>query len=112
MGKADLNCHTCGDKGHFASECPNEGIDASGKPPWCGFCDERTRLIDGGDVVARCQECHPLRHKQLKQHRRCPRCHVTVYEWDHSECGSHSGPQVPDKRPEREHIDAVIASAN
>ena len=32
------------------------------KPPWCGECDERTRLVevDDGRTVARCIRCHPL----------------------------------------------------
>lgn len=110
MRKAELTCYGCGDKGHLEAECPNTGIDTTGKPPWCGFCDERTRLIDGG-LVARCQQCHPLRHQMLKQHRRCPRCKMAVYEWDNGECGNHAAPTAPDRRPGREHIDAVIASA-
>jgi hypothetical protein len=28
------------------------------KPPWCGECDERTRLA--GDPPGRCAACHPL----------------------------------------------------
>jgi hypothetical protein len=31
-----------------------------GKPPWCGECDERTRLIELADGPARCIRCHPL----------------------------------------------------
>jgi hypothetical protein len=31
------------------------------KPPWCGECDERTRLVDAdSDHPARCIRCHPL----------------------------------------------------
>jgi hypothetical protein len=108
MRKAEMTCHGCGDKGHFESECPNKGIDATGKPPWCGFCDERTRTIDHGESASRCQICHPQRHKQLRQHRKCPSCHMTVYEWDNAPCGSHSGPTAPDRRPERETIERVI----
>ena len=111
MNKADSTCFGCGSKGHFEAECPNTGIDDSSKPPWCGFCDEIERTIDHGESVSRCQECHPLRRQQLKQRRKCPRCHVTVYAWDHAPCGQHTGPDVPDRRPEREHIDAVIATA-
>ncbi|MFI6705373.1 hypothetical protein ACIBF7_03005 [Nonomuraea sp. NPDC050478] len=30
-------------------------------PDWCGYCDERTRLLDlPDDTVARCPACHPL----------------------------------------------------
>lgn len=111
MSKAGLTCYGCGGKGHIESECPNAGIDATGKPPWCGFCDERTRHIDHGQSVSRCQECHPLRRQAVKQDRRCPSCHQLVYEWDTAPCGSHVGPAATDRRPEREHIDAVIASA-
>lgn len=46
------------------------------KPPWCGHCDQRTRLIcvmpvpdnPQRDVVTRCSACHPLADK-----RRCGR---------------------------------------
>ena len=108
-GIENLKCHSCGDRGHFERDCPNAGIDKSGKPPWCGFCDERTRLLDAGDLVARCQQCHPQRQRTLKQHRKCPRCHMTVYQWDNEECGSHASPVAKDKRLEKERIDAIIA---
>ncbi|TMZ69810.1 hypothetical protein EMG21_28140 [Klebsiella pneumoniae] len=34
------------------------------KPPWCGLCDERTRLVmavreDGSEAMRRCPACHP-----------------------------------------------------
>lgn len=29
-------------------------------PPWCGECDESSRLRDLGDGFVRCAECHPL----------------------------------------------------
>lgn len=34
---------------------------ASGKPPWCGHCDETTRQIEQPDGrVSRCPDCHQL----------------------------------------------------
>jgi hypothetical protein len=110
MRKAELTCYGCGDAGHFEADCPHKGIDADGKPPWCGFCDERTRLIDHGESVSRCQQCHPNRRKQSRQHRKCPLCHMTVYEWDNAPCGSHSGPEATDRRPERESIEQIIGA--
>lgn len=32
-----------------------------GKPPWCGECDERTRIAGTPDQPRRCPNCHPLR---------------------------------------------------
>ena len=104
-----MNCFGCGHEGHLERDCPNTGID-NGKLPWCGICDERTRLVSVGDIVARCQQCHPNRRKQSKQHRKCPTCHMTVYEWDHSPCGQHTGPDTPDRRPERQHIEQLVTA--
>jgi hypothetical protein len=34
-------------------------------PPWCGKCDERTRLSERDDgTPTRCPECHPLTRKE------------------------------------------------
>ena len=34
---------------------------SSGRPPWCGDCDERTRMLPVDDMrVTRCPTCHPL----------------------------------------------------
>lgn len=30
------------------------------KPPWCGVCDQSTRLVEHDDGMARCLDCHPL----------------------------------------------------
>lgn len=29
------------------------------KPPWCGTCDQRTRLLEEGTLTRRCPDCHP-----------------------------------------------------
>ena len=108
MNKADSSCHTCGTKGHFASECANEGIDGNGKPPWCGICDERTRHVSLGDMEARCTVCHPLRRQHLRQFRGCPSCKALVYENDHNPCGSHAGRDMKDRRPDRETIEQAV----
>jgi hypothetical protein len=105
-------CWECNEPGHVAADCRNKAISGSdGKPPWCGICDERTRLIGvPGDKLARCQECHPLRHAHLRQHRRCPSCRLLVHEWDTAPCGHHSSPAATaDTRPGRDHIDKIIA---
>lgn len=86
-------------------------MDAEGKPPWCGICDQRTRLVGvPGGCVARCQECHPLARQHLKQHRRCQACKVLVYEWDNAPCGSHSSPEMKGGRLPRERIDEIVAA--
>jgi len=103
-------CFGCKLEGHIERDCPNTGIDGNGAPPWCGFCDEDTRTIDQGHIVAKCQECHPRRREQLKQHRKCPSCRMTVYAWDHSPCGRHAGPDTPDRRPDREHIEQIVGA--
>ena len=94
-------CFDCGDEGHIRSECPNTAFTSGTGSTWCGFCDERTRLIDLGDKMRRCGDCHPLRdapaaraagrpgqHK-LAQHGVCPACRQVVYEWDHAPCDKH-----------------------
>lgn len=106
-------CWDCGETGHVVADCPNAVFTGTpdGKPPWCGICDERTRLI-GHDTVSRCQQCHPHRRQQLRQHRKCPRCHMTIYEWDTAaDCTGHAAPHAPDRRPEREHIRQITGAA-
>jgi hypothetical protein len=38
----------------------------AGRPPWCGSCDERTRLLERPEDGRpyRCLSCHPLTHGQ------------------------------------------------
>ena len=86
-----ITCWECGDAGHAAASCPNKAeiTGTDGKPPWCGTCDERTRLIDAGDKMRRCSRCHPLRGKMLAQDRRCGSCGQLVYVWDQAACGNH-----------------------
>jgi Zinc knuckle len=107
-----MRCFECDDEGHIARDCPNRAIDAKdGKPPWCGVCDERTRLI-GLDIVHRCQECHPLARKMLRQFRRCPRCRMLVCEWDTSpDCRHHSARDATDTRPERARIREIAGAS-
>ena len=66
---------------------------------------------EDGHYAANCPNRQPRTRQQLPQHRTCPTCHTTVYAWDDQPCGSHAVPGAPDSRPEKEHIDAVIASA-
>lgn len=35
-------------------------IDAIRLPSWCRDCDPRTRLVDHGNYVERCRNCHPF----------------------------------------------------
>lgn len=107
------NCYYCGDDDHVGKECPK--LQAHQKratatktvayvPPgepvtWCSYCDEHTRMLDMGDSMARCPQCHPLRRQQLRQSRKCPLCNKTVFEWDHAPCDAHVGPGLP--RPQR-----------
>ena len=95
-------CFGCGADGYVQSDCPYCAADAdSGKPPWCGICDRRTRLVTTDlqtGTLQRCRQCHPHRHKTLTQHRRCPECKTLAYSWDANPCGMHEGPQTPDRR--------------
>lgn len=43
-----------------AAPPPTAG-DPHARPPWCGECDERTRIAGDPDAPRRCPECHPLR---------------------------------------------------
>ena len=43
-------------------ELPPPPVRARARPPWCGACDESTRMLGqyGDDVPSRCPRCHPL----------------------------------------------------
>jgi len=48
-----------GRKGHARASGAAPVPDIKPKPPWCGECDEPTRLTPG-DSPRRCPTCHPL----------------------------------------------------
>lgn len=90
-------CYRCGQDGHTRSNCPQDMPLPGGPPPspggphpeWCGTCDKRTRLIDHGTRMSRCDRCHALRFTELAQFRRCGGCGHRVCAWDPSPCDSH-----------------------
>ncbi|WP_433225494.1 hypothetical protein [Actinomadura formosensis] len=43
-----------------AAPAPTPGHPGD-RPPWCGECDERTRIAGEPDAPRRCPACHPLR---------------------------------------------------
>jgi hypothetical protein len=45
--------------GHWWHQKPGRGSRPP-RPPWCGSCDEQTRLV-GDDIPRRCPDCHPLK---------------------------------------------------
>ena len=94
-------CFTCDEPGHVAADCPwQETLD--NRPPWCGICDSRTRLVTvdlASGRVRRCRDCHPTAQKPLVQHKRCPACKAIIHAWDTAACGEHS---VPGVRPVRQ----------
>lgn len=49
------------------SPAADPGVDPSepDRPPWCGQCDERTRMAGHPDHPRRCPTCHPLREEGL-----------------------------------------------
>ena len=106
-------CFKCQETGHIADYCPYEEELTDNKPAWCGICDRRTRLVTvdrENGTCKRCPDCHPSPRKPLAQHRRCPQCKMTIYQWDNETCGSHLSPVAPDRRRNREHIDEIIGS--
>lgn len=92
---AQRKCYNCGAPGHFASGCPEIvfsaelGTGGDGRPPWCGQCDKRTRLVfdPDADTASRCPDCHP--EKDLPAQFRICKCGDVIYKWDQTECGSH-----------------------
>lgn len=68
------------------------------RPPWCGTCDQRTRLHERADGrLERCPHCHPTPSRQLSQYARCGGCRTTIYRWDSNRCEDHIpvGEQMP-----------------
>jgi Zinc knuckle len=86
-----VKCFECGDDGHVSRNCPNREM-LTGEPrarTWCGMCDKQTRLVDLGDSMKRCPDCHPLAGQFLKQHTRCGDCRKIIFIWDRSPCDMH-----------------------
>lgn len=100
MGLENVKCFQCQKYGHLAKDCPEVvfaaelGTAGDGRPPWCGKCDQKTRLLGDINRPHRCPECHP--EKDLPTQFRICKCGNAVYRWDRSECGSHQpiGPQA------------------
>lgn len=59
--------------------------DRDSKPPWCGECELRTRLVFSDDSARRCRICHPLvvAAKEAGSSYWCGRCdHDTRFKVD------------------------------
>jgi hypothetical protein len=55
-------CRACGTSPRAVAAAQRAA--AAVKPPWCGECDEQTRLVDvDATTVARCSTCHPTRER-------------------------------------------------
>lgn len=104
-----MKCFQCQGDGHIAADCPDGNSPGGGKPPWCGICDPRTRLVGLGPdgPLARCATCHPLRGQLLRQHKRCSGCRMIIPASDSNPCGQHS--TQTGQGLERERIDAIVA---
>jgi hypothetical protein len=51
------------------AELPAPPGGALARPPWCGACDERTRMLGryDGDAPSRCLRCHPLARDSMPE---------------------------------------------
>lgn len=117
----DRRCFNCNEPGHLAASCPARSEKAptewtqTTRPPWCGNCDQRTRLIDHGDYAARCRDCWAWpergthRGQQLAQHTTCGGCGDTIYAWDANPCGKHQTLGI-DRRGRRAPIQHVTVT--
>jgi hypothetical protein len=46
-----------------AQTLPIEPEHSQERPPWCGLCNERTRMVDDADHPEHCPRCHPSTQK-------------------------------------------------
>jgi hypothetical protein len=114
----DRRCYSCGESGHLAALCPAKADKAptewtmSTRPPWCGQCEQRARLVDCADHVVRCRDCwawperRTNRGQPLTQHTRCGGCGDVIYSWDAAPCGKHQelGIDRTGRRASAEHV--------
>lgn len=100
MNPDGYTCFGCGQPGHVKADCPQRRPAPRAKPPareetgdvpWCGQCDQNTRLValdPDQTVMTRCRHCHP-HAARLAQFRPCLSCGQVVYVWDTYACGHH-----------------------
>jgi hypothetical protein len=110
----DRRCFNCNEPGHISAACPAKAAPSewqlSTRLPWCGNCDQRTRLIDHGDYAGRCKDCWAWpergthRGQELPQHTRCGGCGDTIYAWDSAPCGNHQALGI-DRRGHRQAVE-------
>jgi hypothetical protein len=68
-GLVSFGCAVIGDAVPTASYPIEPSPMPRARVPWCGECDERTRMRSlPGPTLARCPRCHPLRAEPLAGH--------------------------------------------